>query len=200
MSQYAIYSVCHQHMIFLLLSLNIVIETLATCGHSPRTTKLSSSNKNYSCEKYLWAIASGKEYHPSPKLSQRYQCCGSVGLRMIYLQMTASVKQQWLPWILPKINIKPTIKESADAPDGLYRAVMKNSPRWNEQSAMTYIVHCIANWRISSGHPPIKSWESSPRRIINNCIHSTTCRPNKNARVHASRAIRPNPVSFSNWG
>ena len=63
-----------------------------------------------------------------------HQCCSSVGLRMIYLRMKQSNDNNFSETIAAtntpyERSSKPTMKESADALDGLHIAVVKNSPK-----------------------------------------------------------------------
>jgi hypothetical protein len=58
-------------MVFFLIYLNVMVETLAACDHCPRTTYLTSEGNQYSDAKYLWAVIAGKEHHPDAKLDAR---------------------------------------------------------------------------------------------------------------------------------
>ncbi len=101
--------------------------------------------------------------------------------------------------MITKIDHKNlTMNESAEVADGLKTAVVKNSARWNAQSAMTYTVHCIAIWRASSDQLPKTRFGSNSRCTSASCRHKTTCTPRIDPNTHDSSAIRPNPTSWSN--
>jgi hypothetical protein len=91
------------------------------------------------------------------------------------------------------------MKESADVADGLKRAVVKNSDRWNAHSAMTYTVHCIAICNTPSDQsPPNTRLDNIPRCTSSSCEKTTACTPRIDPNTHARRATRPNPPSLSN--
>ena len=66
------HSVRHEHVIFLLVFLDVVVEALSAGRHGPRSTQLATGDKYHPESKHSRAILAGKEAHPDAKLNPRY--------------------------------------------------------------------------------------------------------------------------------
>ena len=102
-----------------------------------------------------------------------------------------------------------TMNESADVAVGLNAAVVKNSARWKIHNTIIYNTHCSSIIICKSSSldddehpsfllPNIKCFGRSPTCSSTSCMPTRACIPRTIPNIHASSAIRPNPLSLLN--